>query len=369
MPLGWSGISSYVEPADDEVAHIFSPIVNSMVILYNFDGYYWPSQNVNTLGKWDEFSGYVIKLTQSSALNIYGPEFTNKKVILEVGWNLIPVLSTSNVDVVSMFAGVTGFYAAKDVAGQGVYWPKYNFNTIGNLKVGKSYFVYMTEPGSITYPDGSYKTSAIEPVDFVNLTPWNDVVYTPASHLVAFADDATSGFENGDIIAAFTPAGLCAGMNVYSKDGAGLTLNGDDNYSGVVDGFAANEDISYKLYRPSTSETYDLQVTYDASLDNTGKFNVNSMSAITEVKMSATGIEQHGDSHLRIYPNPTKGVFTIEGMDNNASIRIYNTFGEEIFVNTLSASGKIDLSGHSKGVYFIRIETAEGTIVEKLVIN
>jgi hypothetical protein len=268
-----------------------------------------------------------------------------------------------------MFAGVTGFYAAKDVAGQGVYWPKYNFNTIGNLKVGKSYFVYMTEPGSITYPDGSYKTSAIEPVDFVNLTPWNDVVYTPASHLVAFADDATSGFENGDIIAAFTPAGLCAGMNVYSKDGAGLTLNGDDNYSGVVDGFAANEDISYKLYRPSTSETYDLQVTYDASLDNTGKFNVNSMSAITEVKMSATGIEQHGDSHLRIYPNPTKGVFTIEGMDNNASIRIYNTFGEEIHVNTLSASGKIDLSGHSKGVYFIRIETAEGTIVEKLVIN
>jgi PKD repeat protein len=369
IPLGWSGISSYVEPADDEVAHIFSPIVNSMVILYNFDGYYWPSQNVNTLGKWDEYSGYVIKLTQSSALNIYGPELTIKKVILEVGWNLIPVLSTSNVNVVSMFAGVTGFYAAKDVAGQGVYWPKYNFNTIGNLKVGKSYFVYMTEPGSITYPDGGYKTSAIEPVDFVNLTPWNDVVYTPASHLVAFADDATSGFENGDIIAAFTPAGLCAGMNVYSKDGAGLTLNGDDNYSGVVDGFAANEDISYKLYRPSTSETYDLQVTYDASLDNTGKFAVNSMSAITEVKMSATGIEQHGDSHLRIYPNPTLGVFTIEGMDNNASIRIYNTYGEEIFVNTLSASGKIDLTGHSKGVYFIRIETAEGTIVEKLVIN
>jgi PKD repeat protein len=369
IPMGWSGISTYVSPVDDEVAHMFSPIVNSMVILYNFEGYYWPSQNVNTLGKWNEYSGYVIKLTESSALNIYGPEMTNKMVNLEVGWSIVPVLSTSDVDIVSMFEGVTGFYAAKDVAGQGVYWPKYNFNTIGNMKVGKSYFVYMTEPGSITYPDGSYKTSAIEPLAFENVTPWNDVVYTPVTHLVAFENGATSGFENGDIIAAFTPSGLCAGMNVYSEAGAGLTLNGDDMYSVEVDGFVASEDISYKLYRPSSGETFELKVTYDASLDNTGKFNVNSMSAITEVKMSATGIEPHGDIHIHIYPNPTQGVFTIEGMDKDASIRIFNAFGEEIFVNTLSLPGKIDLTGHSKGVYFISIETAEGKTVQKLVIN
>jgi len=369
IPSGWSGISSYVEPADDEVEHIFSPIFNSLIILYNFEGYYWPSQNVNTLGKWDEYSGYVIKLTEANALNIYGPELANKKVSLEVGWNLIPVLSTSNVDIVSMFAGVTGFYAAKDVAGQGVYWPKYNFNTIGNLKTGKAYYVYMTEPGAITYPDGSYKTSTIEPTAFENVTPWNDVVYTPVTHLVAFENGATSGFENGDIIAAFTPSGLCAGMNVYSEAGTGLTLNGDDAYSNTIDGFAASEHISYKLYRPSSGETFELAVTYDASLDNTGKFNVNSMSAITEVKMSATGIEQHGDSHIHIYPNPTQGVFTIEGVVQDASIRIFNAFGEEIFVSTLSSSGKIDLTGHAKGVYFISIQTAEGTTVQKLVIN
>jgi hypothetical protein len=369
MAKGWSGISSYLLPVDPQVADMFSPINNSLFIMYNFEGLYWPSQGVNTLGNWNTWSGYVIKLTENAVLNIYGSEVMDKQVNLEVSWNLIPVLSTSDVDVVSMFAGVTGFYVAKDVAGSGVYWPAYNYNSIGNLKTGKSYLILMTSPGSITFPSGSFKTSTIEPVDFENVTPWKDVVYTPASHLVAFADDATSGFENGDIIAAFTPAGLCAGMNVYSKDGAGLTLNGDDSYSNEVDGFASNEDISYKLYRPSSGETFELKVTYDASLDNTGKFNVNSMSAITEVKMSVTGIEQNGDSHLRIYPNPTQGVFTIEGMDNNASIRIYNTFGEEIFVNTLSASGKIDLSGHSKGVYFISIETAEGKSVQKLVIN
>ncbi len=369
MPQGWSGISTFVEPADDEVAHIFSPIVNSLVILQNFDGYYWPSQQINTLGKWDNYSGYAIKLTESKTLDVFGGEQSNKNINLQSGWNIVPVLSTSDVSIVSMFEGVTGFYAAKDVAGQGIYWPKYHFNTIGNMKIGKSYYVYMTEPGSITFPEGSYKTSTIEPVAFENVTPWNDVVYTPATHLIAFADEATSGFENGDIIASFTPSGLCAGMNVVSESGTGLTLFGDDLYSSEVDGFAAIEDISLKLYRPSNGETFDLQVTYDASLDNYGKFNANSLSAIMQVKMSATGIDQHGDSHLRIYPNPTQGIFTIEGMDKDANIRIFNAFGEEIFVNTLSLPGKIDLTGYSKGIYFVSIQTAEGTLIEKLVIN
>jgi hypothetical protein len=350
IPQGWSGLSTYVSPADDEVSHMFEPIVNSLILLYNFDGFYWPSQGVNTLGKWDDYSGYVLKLTEASSLEIFGEEISDKKVTLSEGWSLIPVLSTSDVDVVSIFEGVTGFYAAKAVAGQGVYWPKYNFNTIGNLKTGKSYFVYMTEPGSITFPDGSFKTSAIEPVAFENVTPWNDVVYTPASHLVAFADEATSGFESGDIIAAFTPSGLCAGMNIYTEDGAGLVLNGDDAYSAEVDGFAVSENISFKLYRPASDETFDLEVTYDASLGNTGEFQINGMSAIAKVKMSATGIGQPAADNIRIYPNPTTGLFTIKGIDNNANIRIYNAFGEEISVNKLSATGNIDLTGHSKGV-------------------
>jgi len=369
IPSGWSGISSYLSPIDTQVTNMFEPIMNSLILLYNFDGFYWPSQGVNTLDKWNEYSGYAIKLNENDVLSIYGAGLTDTKVDLDASWNIIPVLSTADVDVVSIFAGVAGFYAAKDVAGQGVYWPAYNFNTLGNLKTGKSYFVYMTSAGSINFPAGGFKTSAIEPLTFENVSPWNDVYYTPATHIVAFASDAISDFEKGDIIGAFTQSGLCAGMNMYSGDGTGLVLNGDDAYTVAVDGFAANENIIYKLYRPSTDEIFDLEVSYDPSLDNSGKFNVNSMSVITKATLLATGIGQPTGSHIRIYPNPTQGVFTIEGIDDNTNVRIFNAFGEEIFVNRLSAPGKIDLTGHTKGVYFVRIESAKGTIVQKLVLN
>ena len=369
MPQGWSGISSYIIPNDTQVSAMFSPIDNLLTILYNFDGYYWPSQGGNTLGTWNEHSGYAIKLSDTALLCVIGTELINKQVNLTTGWNIIPVLSAADVDIVNTFAGVSGFYAAKDVAGLGVYWPIFDINTIGNLKSGKSYYVYMLEADSITYSSGNYKTSAIEPVAFENVSPWNVVYYTPGTHLVAFAAEATSVFKKGDILGAFTQPGLCAGMNVYSSNGFSLMLNADDAYTSEVDGFASGEIITYKLYRPSTGETFDLEVSYDPSLDNTGKFNANGFSAISQLKMLATGIYQHSANNIRIYPNPTTGTFNIDGIDKNVNITIFNAFGEEIYHNKLELPSKLDLSTQPKGIYFISIETDNTLFFEKLVIN
>ena len=369
IPQGWSGISSYIIPNDTQVSAMFSPIVNSLTILFNYDGYYWPSQGGNTLGTWNEYSGYAIKLSDTALLCISGTELINKQVNLTTGWNIIPVLSAADVDIENTFAGVSGFYAAKDVAGLGVYWPIFDINTIGNLKTGKSYYVYMVEADSITYSSGGVKTSTIEAATFKNLTPWNDAHSTPGTHLVAFVAEATSGFQTGDILGAFTQSGLCAGMNVYSGNGFSLMLNTDDVYTVDVDGFASDEIITYKLYRPSTGETFDLEVSYDPSLDNTGKFNTNGFSAISQLKMLATGIYQHSANNIRIYPNPTTGTFNIEGIDKNISIIIFNAFGEEIYQNKLELPSKLDLSTQPKGIYFISIETNNKLFFEKLVIN
>ena len=369
IPQGWSGISSYMIPFNANIPDIFYPIDNTLILLYNYNGMYWPSAGVNSLGVWNEYSGYVIKLSNSNILPVFGQEVTNKQVELPTGWNIIPVLSNGDVDVVNVFAGVSGFFAAKDVAGTGVFWPQYNINTIGNLKTGKSYYVYMTAPGSITYPGGNLKTSVIEPVAFENVSPWSDVYYTPGTHIVAFAAEATSGFEKGDIIAAFTPSGLCTGMNTHSENIANLVLNGDDTYTEEIDGFVASENISFKLYRPSTEETFDLEVSYDPSLDNTGKFNINSMTAITQVLMAPAGIGQHLENNFRIYPNPTQGVFTVEGVENNVNIIIFNAFGEEIYLGKLNLPTTLDLSNRTKGIYFIRIETDNKVFFEKLIIN
>jgi len=74
---------------------------------------------------------------------------------------------------------------------------------------------------------------------------------------------------------------------------------------------------------------------------------------------------------LSIYPNPSNGSFTIDLKDlENANIEIYSIFGQRILKKPLTQySTKFNLSKYSKGVYFIKVETNNKTIVRKIVLQ
>jgi hypothetical protein len=86
---GWNGISSYIIPENPDVEEMFD--FTAFTILYNFDGYYWPP--TNTLGDWNVYSGYVIKVSDDVSLNIcgydandkIGNKYINKGVLRNVG--------------------------------------------------------------------------------------------------------------------------------------------------------------------------------------------------------------------------------------------------------------------------------------------
>ena len=380
---GWSGLSSYLVPIKPDIIEMFNPIIGNLEILFNQSGTYWPSQGVNTLGDWNEYSGYVIKVLEDDYLTIYGNEVLNKTVNIAAGWSLIPVLSKTDVDAINTFSTLTGFYLAKDVGGSGVLWPIFNINTLGNLETGKAYFVYSVSAGTITYPAGAENSSsrghnsgASElpeklggTEEFVNISPWNDVCNTAATHIVAFAGGALSEFKTGDIIGTFTQSGLCAGIVEYSENGIGLVLNGDDVYTTYADGFVPNEMVSYSLYRPSTNQTFGLEVKYDPTLDNSGRFQVNSMSAVVQVKMSPTDIADYPGDKIYIYPNPSTGIFIINGIPGRAEISIYNTFGKQIYYEETNPPVQVGLTGQPNGIYIIKIITGTGTYYDKLILD
>jgi len=84
----------------------------------------------------------------------------------------------------------------------------------------------------------------------------------------------------------------------------------------------------------------------------------------------STNINNHtNESIFSIYPNPNTGNFTIdiENTDNTA-IEIYNISGQLILQRILvENTTKIDLMKHSKGMYFIRVETPYQTITQKII--
>ena len=151
-PQGWSGLSSFVVPDNPDIETLFSPLQDNLIMLYNLQGIYLPSQGVNTLGKWDSQSGYVAKFNQETNFELSGQLVENGMLSLNSGWNLIPVLSTCPVIVETLFENLD-VVVVKEVAGWKLYWPDAAIITLDELLPGKAYFVLMNSPGEITFPE------------------------------------------------------------------------------------------------------------------------------------------------------------------------------------------------------------------------
>ena len=143
----------------------------------------------------------------------------------------------------------------------------------------------------------------------------------------------------------------------------------DDHY---LD-FSLSYDLPYTL---SASETYDFSirllddvkedgykhtfvlVTYE---DNqTLEYAVD----INEDLLSVTEISRE----TKIYPNPTTGNFTVEGL-NVAQVEVYNLVGQKIYTEQGNVV-TIDASKWNKGLYLVAITNTNGVVeTKKLVVK
>ena len=67
------------------------------------------------------------------------------------------------------------------------------------------------------------------------------------------------------------------------------------------------------------------------------------------------------DENLKIFPNPSNGVFTIKTTLTNSSYKIHNLIGQTIksgFIN--NGENSIDIRNSIDGIYFITIESKNG---------
>jgi PKD repeat protein len=367
LPQGWSGISGYLNIYDPAIENVFEPLSGNLIILQNETGVFWPGQNINTLGNWQSSEGYQIKLAQPSGLTMKGTRLTNRSLQLAAGWNLIPVLAGQNTAIAGLFAS-TSLIMVKEVAGWRIYWPDYNISSLEVLEPGKAYFVLMASPATITFPAGATKSSLTNQSEMSGLTPWNLPTRTPSTHVVAFETTALAAFEPGDIVGAFTKNGWCAGLAQLETNTLALVAFGDDELTASADGFASAEMMNFSLFRPSTGETFGLQLNWNPGM-NPGNFAGHGISVVSGVKLSPTAINETAASGISIFPNPTHGTFTIQGISNPAILKIFNAFGVEVSNPVIDPQGNIDLSAQPRGVYFIRIQNGEKVSFEKVVLN
>ena len=82
-------------------------------------------------------------------------------------------------------------------------------------------------------------------------------------------------------------------------------------------------------------------------------------------------------ANLEVYPNPSRDIFNITFTSEtvqNLKVRIINLVGEEIILEDLQQfvgeyTKQINLQDNAKGIYFLEIETDEGIINKKLILQ
>jgi len=74
--------------------------------------------------------------------------------------------------------------------------------------------------------------------------------------------------------------------------------------------------------------------------------------------------------YLKVYPNPVNDILNVESQINMFSILITDNIGQVVYQQATDAKSlQINTTSFKKGIYYLQIETIEGTVIEKLVID
>ncbi len=373
---GWSGISAFLNPNETNLETLFAPFQDDFVILTSTSGIYYPETGINTIQDWDAHSGYKIKSLNSFNLTLEGSAISPPIVNLDSGWNLIPVSTPCGAAPEGVAGQVGGLNIIKGIATVEVYWPEYGIQSLAHLEAGAAYWLSTSQAGSFTFPECelSYKSKA---AGIINSTPWNEVLHTDASHLIAIPAEVLGqgGILAGDVLGVFTPDGRCAGTTSVDNISQNQVLIAfaNDQTTVAQDGFNESEIMILKMYRPEGAIEALLDLTWESDKPQEQFFAANGISAAESLAINSSGSPQNQIEETGIYPNPGSGIFTIDTrkMEGAMDVTITDIQGDIVFSEVMVASLQgltVDLSGKTEGIYIIKITSKASTFAGKILL-
>lgn len=90
------------------------------------------------------------------------------------------------------------------------------------------------------------------------------------------------------------------------------------------------------------------------------------IGAIEVFTQNPLSVEDIQESDILLYPNPTLGIVQISTTESIREVTVYNTNGQ---ITLIGNGNTLDLSGCSRGLYIVKVETAKGVFNKKLLVN
>ena len=134
-------------------------------------------------------------------------------------------------------------------------------------------------------------------------------------------------------------------------------------YNIYVNGDLVMENTNEMSYAINNADNYcsaEVVALYEDDKESVGIIAVHGLSVTEQI-----------DNNIAIYPNPAKDFVKVSTVNGQQStVRVYNSLGmliEEIEIN--SNEIEINTSGYNAGIYFINIQTEDGNVTKKVIIE
>ena len=153
---GWSIISTYINPENQNFTEFIAPVLNELVIAKNNEGNaYLPDWDFNGIGDLTIGQAYLIKMQNAATLSVQGELISadQNPISLNEGWNLVGYLKTevSNSDeTFSNLVESENVAIIKDYIGNALL-PEWNFNGLGDLMPGRGYQIKVYNNTELQY--------------------------------------------------------------------------------------------------------------------------------------------------------------------------------------------------------------------------
>ncbi len=186
------------------------------------------------------------------------------------------------------------------------------------------------------------------------------------------------GFElkEGDLMGVFykDDAGnlKSAGVTIWEGVNTQLTAYGNDPETDYKNGFDPDEPLIWKFYNIQSGKTSEMMAIYDHSMPHhDGLFKMMGLSQLKGLFFDGSqdddplSLGEAPGALLRVYPNPSRGQFIIEGLDQNSLVRVYDLNGRLTYSQKVNNASK-QFFLEERGNYMLEVIYPEtGKIIRK----
>ncbi len=371
----WSFFSTYVDPLNDSIQHIFAPVINDILLVKNSSGQsFWPYFGLNLIGEYIIGEGYQVKSLNTVVCPIAGeillPEQT--PINIPIGWSLIGYLRMNPGDATTMMSSVySNILLMKDKQGFAL-WPYFNMNQIGDMNPGEGYQIKMMASDILTYPVNSVISKSTN--SFVpEVKHFSESQKTNSNMTIGIPLSAWETLpEYGDEIAVISASGNIIGSSVFTNNHLAISVWGDDVVTETKENINDGESFNLVIWNKQNNEESNLNI--ERWTDGDNQFSENKISIVGKIQSETSTIPETLSSSY--YPNPfadvvnitftipEQGLVKIDLLDNNG--KVIDIICSKNFV---SGTHNIEYknSNISQGVYFYKVICKDKSIVKKII--